>query len=415
MPSTSFSVVIPTRNRPYTLRYTLQTCLHQSYDNYEIIISDNSTNEDTYRVVAEFNSPRIKYVRTPRSLAMSKNFDHGISYANNEYVIVIGDDDGLLPDSLVALDRQIQEKPGFKAYRWDLVWYFWPNSNNLSQRNKITIPQGVEDRVMHCNPTVSEVLNYELYYMFLPMLYHSAIHRDLLRELKEKTGAFCQSRSPDLYTGFALAYLAQTWLYCGESFSIMGSSGSSTGWATMTNQEAIVQDFDSTNKDDGIDWHPNVPAIPSLMCYLMDSFRIAKDALFPYDDNLAYDPKESLINVVATAEGYLTKEYLSQAIRKAYIEREPETLQWAESVLFPNIDVIRADLGGKLLPSNFLTRWASTLEVKEQLGIRHIFGLFPHLGNVRPVQNRTRKNLEQTRYPTPPGDSANNNQLTASF
>ena len=48
-----FSVVIPTRERAHTLRSTLQTCLDQEFQDYEIVVCDNHSSQATREVIEE--------------------------------------------------------------------------------------------------------------------------------------------------------------------------------------------------------------------------------------------------------------------------------------------------------------------------------------------------------------------------
>src|SRR5213078_1360054 len=95
-----FSVVIPTRERAQTLRYSLQTCLDQDFTDYEVVVCDNYSSPATREVVDSFTSPRVKYVRAPQPLAMSHNWELALAHASGEYVTVLGDDDGLLSHAL---------------------------------------------------------------------------------------------------------------------------------------------------------------------------------------------------------------------------------------------------------------------------------------------------------------------------
>ncbi len=53
-----FSIVIPTRDRPNLLKDAIQSALEQEFDDYEIIVSDNSTNSETQKLVSEFESKK---------------------------------------------------------------------------------------------------------------------------------------------------------------------------------------------------------------------------------------------------------------------------------------------------------------------------------------------------------------------
>ena len=81
MATPRFSVVIPTRQRANTLRHTLQTCLAQDYDDYEIVVCDNFSSPETRQVVDDCASERIVYLRTSRPLAMSVNWELAVEQA----------------------------------------------------------------------------------------------------------------------------------------------------------------------------------------------------------------------------------------------------------------------------------------------------------------------------------------------
>ena len=53
-----FSIVIPTRNRADTLKYTIKTILNQDFQDYEIIICNNNSVDDTEEIVKKFSDKR---------------------------------------------------------------------------------------------------------------------------------------------------------------------------------------------------------------------------------------------------------------------------------------------------------------------------------------------------------------------
>ncbi len=69
-----YTVIIPTRDRAETLEATLRTCLRQTYPNFEIIVSDNCSDDNTKEIVDGLHDPRIRYINPGRRLSMSGNF-----------------------------------------------------------------------------------------------------------------------------------------------------------------------------------------------------------------------------------------------------------------------------------------------------------------------------------------------------
>src|SRR4051794_39370888 len=118
MASPRFSVVIPTRDRASTLAYTLRTCLEQDFADYEVVVCDNCGGPETRQVVDSFASSRIKYVRSEKRIAMTANWELAVGHAAGEYVLALGDDDGLLRHALRELDRLLRDT-GARALRWE--------------------------------------------------------------------------------------------------------------------------------------------------------------------------------------------------------------------------------------------------------------------------------------------------------
>lgn len=90
------SVGIPTYNRPQGLRRTLEYLTNQSYQNLEIIVSDNaSPGDETARVVQDFmvRDPRIRYVRQPENIGAIPNFQFVLKEASGEFFMWAADDD----------------------------------------------------------------------------------------------------------------------------------------------------------------------------------------------------------------------------------------------------------------------------------------------------------------------------------
>lgn len=92
---TKVSVVIPTRNRRPLLIETINSVLAQTYTNYELIISDNNSTDDTAIYVKKLSKihPHIRYVKTSASLQMVASWNNGINYIKGKYFCLLMDDD----------------------------------------------------------------------------------------------------------------------------------------------------------------------------------------------------------------------------------------------------------------------------------------------------------------------------------
>src|SRR5260221_11421836 len=94
------SIVIPTRERAETLGFTLRTALAQTTNNYEVIVSDNFSQDNTKSVVAKAADHRVRYVNTERRMSMCDNWEIALDHSRGKYIIFIVDEDAIMPDAL---------------------------------------------------------------------------------------------------------------------------------------------------------------------------------------------------------------------------------------------------------------------------------------------------------------------------
>ncbi|MEH2456685.1 glycosyltransferase family 2 protein [Nostoc sp.] len=97
------SVIIPTYNRPEYLKQAIASAIKQTYQNIEIIISDNCSSENPQALVASFGDSRIKFWRHQQNVGMLANQQHGFKMARGKYVASLHDDDIWNEDFLAKL------------------------------------------------------------------------------------------------------------------------------------------------------------------------------------------------------------------------------------------------------------------------------------------------------------------------
>lgn len=111
--TTFVTIGVPTRNRAGLLRQTLETLLAQDYPNFELVISDNASTDETEavcRALAE-RDPRVRYHRSDADRGLIGNFNRVIELARGEYIVIAGDDDLYEPNFLTALVPALDQDP----------------------------------------------------------------------------------------------------------------------------------------------------------------------------------------------------------------------------------------------------------------------------------------------------------------
>ncbi len=103
-----FSIVIPTYNRSDLVRQAIQSVLNQTFEDFEIVVSDNCSNDDTPDVVRSFSDPRVRYVRTVEHTVIADNWEFARRQARGEFLLMLSDDDALIGNALESFARESQ-------------------------------------------------------------------------------------------------------------------------------------------------------------------------------------------------------------------------------------------------------------------------------------------------------------------
>ena len=114
-PQPMISVVIPTYNHAHLIGRALRSVLSQDWQQFEIIVVDNHSADNTDDVVAIFQDERIRLikVRNDGVIAVSRNV--GIRAAKGEWVAFLDSDDWWTPDKLTQCARHFE--------KWDLIYH----------------------------------------------------------------------------------------------------------------------------------------------------------------------------------------------------------------------------------------------------------------------------------------------------
>lgn len=86
-----FSVIIPQKNRAEYIEATLRTCMLQDYPNFEIIVSDDCSEDQSVEVISNLakQDKRIKLFAHDHHLGMRDNFEFALNQVKTGYVIAL--------------------------------------------------------------------------------------------------------------------------------------------------------------------------------------------------------------------------------------------------------------------------------------------------------------------------------------
>jgi len=91
----NISIILPTFNRSEILKETISNIQNQTFRNYELIIINDSSTDDTLNVIEEIKKkdPRVIIINNPYNLGCAGSRKIGLQHCNNELIVFIDDDD----------------------------------------------------------------------------------------------------------------------------------------------------------------------------------------------------------------------------------------------------------------------------------------------------------------------------------
>ena len=103
------TVIIPTYNRGHLIERSIVSVLNQTYRDFELIVVDDGSTDNTKEVVKSILDERIKYMRSPVNRGPANARNIGIRGAKGEYIAFQDSDDEWLPDKLEKQVKRFQE------------------------------------------------------------------------------------------------------------------------------------------------------------------------------------------------------------------------------------------------------------------------------------------------------------------
>jgi glycosyltransferase involved in cell wall biosynthesis len=272
------TLIIPTRERCETLRFTLQSAVEQRSANFEIIVCDNFSQDGTRQVVDAVTDPRVRYVNPGKRLSMCDNWDFALQFARGAYVIFIGDDDAVMPGGIDRLATLIGECPR-DSYMWRTSTYVWPIDGRKATVEYLSEAQPAHE--MDLRQLAAFVIAHGGWkYYRIPGSYHAAVSRRIFDRIRETTGRVFHTTQPDLFTSMAIPVFAQTCMNTGQAITVQGRSAKSNAGASVARDGPAVQArFIAEYGDYKI--HPTLfPNAPAMANLILDAILVAKDT-FP--------------------------------------------------------------------------------------------------------------------------------------
>ena len=118
-----FSIVITTYNRERIVRRAVDSCLEQAFGDFEVVVVDDASSDNTVSGVEGYEDPRVRIVVHEHNRGINPARHTGATAADGEWIVVVDSDWELLPQALERLHDAIKVLPaGVRVVRFRLRW-----------------------------------------------------------------------------------------------------------------------------------------------------------------------------------------------------------------------------------------------------------------------------------------------------
>lgn len=228
-----FTVIIPEKDRAEYLVHTLKTCMIQEYPNFEVIVSDDCSEDNSVEVArgAAQKDPRIKVFAHDHHLGMRDNFEFALNQVRPGYVMALGGDDGLIPGCIQRM-HEILKETGKELMTWTPAGFSYPsplNEESIFYVRRKHAPLELR-KSKDFLAQLTRTFDYQV--MGCPMFYiYGVASTKLVDRVKARTKdhSFYYCPTPDGFSGVVLAGEVEDFVMCYEPLSIGGSTIKSQG------------------------------------------------------------------------------------------------------------------------------------------------------------------------------------------
>lgn len=269
------SVTIPTYNRAGYAVHAIRSLLAIPDERLEIVVTDTSTDGELSSLLRRgcnsmLSDSRLKYVQPAGPLDMIGNHNAAVAATTGQYVCLIGDDDTVTSDALVAAawarDQSIELiAPNVVAnYAWPDFRSRYFGARHASRLYFAKHMGGATFRDSE-QAVVNALRNAAQGTDGLPKVYHGIVKRSLLEQVRQRSGAYFHGSSPDVSGAIGLALCSKRFVVTDYPLTIPGASGgSNTGRSAMNRHKGRLDQESQTKAFETSGWSRGVPRFFSV-------------------------------------------------------------------------------------------------------------------------------------------------------
>jgi len=219
------SIVVPTKNRYFYLKYLIDLVNDLNSGEVELVIQDNSDdNTEFLRYLDTHSYPFIRYSYIKGQIPMSDNSDKAILNSRGKYVCFLGDDDGFTKGILDGV-KWMDEK-GVEAVKpAERICYYWPDAPSEHSAELVYKPfTGCVEYKDPFNELIKVLKGGIVNRGNMPLVYHAIVRRDILDKVYNKCGTYFPGNSPDISNAVALSLVVKKYAIVDLPWAFSGNS-----------------------------------------------------------------------------------------------------------------------------------------------------------------------------------------------
>jgi glycosyltransferase involved in cell wall biosynthesis len=168
------TIAIPTFNRAPLLRDCVSSAFAQTYGNFEVLVSDNASTDETRDVLSQFTDGRLRVLRQKHNIGLLPNWNACLAGAKGDYIIFLADDDRIAPWLLRRCIEIIRREPQVPI----IVTLSNINSGSIGKTFAARASRSLETGIHEGNAILTEFLTDQITVTMSGVMMRTALLRD---------------------------------------------------------------------------------------------------------------------------------------------------------------------------------------------------------------------------------------------
>jgi glycosyltransferase involved in cell wall biosynthesis len=228
-----YGILLPTRNGASLLEGCVRSVLDQDYEDFELVISDNASDDGAGEILAGFASdPRVRLLRQDEPIGVTDNWNACLAASTSERLTLIGDDDLLLPGYFERVDAVLERHDNPDVVMHDAYAFAFPGftGSEVSQYDdhfcKLRPPLPTEG---DASPELRRGAVDSLFRFDFPIPLNMQLANVTRRALDGLPGSQFKPPFPDFWALAGLMLRVDRWAMSPERLVVIGVSPKSFG------------------------------------------------------------------------------------------------------------------------------------------------------------------------------------------